>query len=415
MYLGVPSIPMPHEVALRLLHPERDSGRRDELAAVPEHSREAGAGVHGLLRADHVSRRGLHAGLRGHVAASRRARWSSRSCTSCASWPSTECHREELRRAKDHLKGSYVLGLESTSSRMGNLARQELYFKRFFSLDEMLERIEERHGGRSAGAGAAVLRSQADGRGDARTPGRLPRAPRRIWSVRSVKCLPSSRSVALHGRLAALHRLRIGAVRARYLQAQTHRLRERFRARAGSPQRSSAWKPTARIWSASPARRWRSCWSIRSMASRSRTSRTACIAQWGIGKKGKDEGVLICFAVKDHKDRAEVGYGLEPIITDGYAGGVLRGIRPILRQGNYGGALLAAAQQFGATIAQSKGVDSAGRPRVRTRTGRRRAAPSIPLSADRHRASSFCSGCSAHQRRRRRRSGHRFPDRDVSR
>ncbi|HLH41890.1 MAG TPA: pitrilysin family protein [Bryobacteraceae bacterium] len=49
---------------------------------------------------------------------------------------------EELRRAKDHIKGSFVLGLESTSSRMGNLARQELYFKRFFSLDEMLERIE---------------------------------------------------------------------------------------------------------------------------------------------------------------------------------------------------------------------------------------------------------------------------------
>jgi predicted Zn-dependent peptidase len=49
---------------------------------------------------------------------------------------------DELRRAKDHLKGSFVLGLESTSSRMGNLARQELYFKRFFTLDEMLERIE---------------------------------------------------------------------------------------------------------------------------------------------------------------------------------------------------------------------------------------------------------------------------------
>ena len=49
---------------------------------------------------------------------------------------------EELRRAKDHLKGSFVLGLESTSSRMGNLARQELYFKKFFSLDEMLDSIE---------------------------------------------------------------------------------------------------------------------------------------------------------------------------------------------------------------------------------------------------------------------------------
>lgn len=49
---------------------------------------------------------------------------------------------EELRRAKDHLKGSFVLGLESTSNRMGNLARQELYFKRFFSLDEMLDSVE---------------------------------------------------------------------------------------------------------------------------------------------------------------------------------------------------------------------------------------------------------------------------------
>lgn len=49
---------------------------------------------------------------------------------------------DELRRAKDHLKGSFMLGLESTSSRMSNLARQEMYFKRFFTLDEMLESIE---------------------------------------------------------------------------------------------------------------------------------------------------------------------------------------------------------------------------------------------------------------------------------
>jgi predicted Zn-dependent peptidase len=50
---------------------------------------------------------------------------------------------EELRRAKDHLKGSIVLGLESTSSRMANLARQESYFGYFMSMDEMLRRIEE--------------------------------------------------------------------------------------------------------------------------------------------------------------------------------------------------------------------------------------------------------------------------------
>jgi len=50
---------------------------------------------------------------------------------------------EELRRAKDHLKGSLMLSLESTSSRMSNLARQEMHFKRFFSLDELVESIEK--------------------------------------------------------------------------------------------------------------------------------------------------------------------------------------------------------------------------------------------------------------------------------
>ena len=49
---------------------------------------------------------------------------------------------EELRRAKDHLKGSLMLSLESTASRMSNLARQEMYFSRFFTLDELVESIE---------------------------------------------------------------------------------------------------------------------------------------------------------------------------------------------------------------------------------------------------------------------------------
>jgi predicted Zn-dependent peptidase len=49
---------------------------------------------------------------------------------------------EELRRAKDHLKGSLMLSLESTSSRMSNLARQEMYFGKFFTLDELVQSIE---------------------------------------------------------------------------------------------------------------------------------------------------------------------------------------------------------------------------------------------------------------------------------
>jgi len=49
---------------------------------------------------------------------------------------------DELRRAKDHLKGSLMLGLESTSSRMSNLARQEMYFDRQLTLDETLRGVE---------------------------------------------------------------------------------------------------------------------------------------------------------------------------------------------------------------------------------------------------------------------------------
>jgi predicted Zn-dependent peptidase len=50
---------------------------------------------------------------------------------------------EELRRAKDHIKGGLVLSLESTAARMNHLARQEIYFGRQFPLDEILGGIEE--------------------------------------------------------------------------------------------------------------------------------------------------------------------------------------------------------------------------------------------------------------------------------
>ncbi len=49
---------------------------------------------------------------------------------------------DELRRAKDQFKGSLMLSLESSSARMSNLARQEMYFDRFLGLDEIIDRIE---------------------------------------------------------------------------------------------------------------------------------------------------------------------------------------------------------------------------------------------------------------------------------
>jgi predicted Zn-dependent peptidase len=50
---------------------------------------------------------------------------------------------EELKRAKDQLKGNILLGLESSNSRMANLARQEMYFHKFFTVDELIAHIDD--------------------------------------------------------------------------------------------------------------------------------------------------------------------------------------------------------------------------------------------------------------------------------
>jgi len=49
---------------------------------------------------------------------------------------------DEFRRAKEQLKGNLLLGLESTSSRMTRLAKAEIYFQRYFDLDEIIRGID---------------------------------------------------------------------------------------------------------------------------------------------------------------------------------------------------------------------------------------------------------------------------------
>ena len=78
--------------------------------------------------------------------------------------------------------------------------------------------------------------------------------------------------------------------------------------------------------------------------------------QWGVGKKGKDEGIMLLISVQDHRDRIEVGYGLEPILPDGFDGSILRGIRPLLARGAYGQAMISGAVQIGAYVARAKGA-----------------------------------------------------------
>jgi len=66
---------------------------------------------------------------------------------------------------------------------------------------------------------------------------------------------------------------------------------------------------------------------------------------WGIGPKQKDRGILILFAPNDHRDRIEVGYGLEEILPDGKVGGFEREAVPLLRQNDYSGAVLLITQR----------------------------------------------------------------------
>jgi uncharacterized protein len=103
----------------------------------------------------------------------------------------------------------------------------------------------------------------------------------------------------------------------------------------------------------------------------------ALYRKWGVGKKGKDEGIMLLLAIQDHKDRIEVGYALEPILPDGFGGGVLREVRPLLQQQQYGQAMLAGAEEMGSRIAAAKGVtlDFSLRPRRRAPVHTQRGLP----------------------------------------
>ncbi len=78
--------------------------------------------------------------------------------------------------------------------------------------------------------------------------------------------------------------------------------------------------------------------------------------RWGVGHKGDNRGLMILLAIQDRRSRIEVGYGLEPILPDGLVGSIQREWGPLLRSGNYGGALLQATSQIAEIIARDKGV-----------------------------------------------------------
>jgi len=93
---------------------------------------------------------------------------------------------------------------------------------------------------------------------------------------------------------------------------------------------------------------------------------------WGIGPRGENRGVLILLAVEDRKYRIEVGYGLESILPDGKVGGFGREMVPMLREADYHGALLRAAQRVAGVIAEDRGLSLSSAPPESYRPERRR-------------------------------------------
>lgn len=73
--------------------------------------------------------------------------------------------------------------------------------------------------------------------------------------------------------------------------------------------------------------------------------------EWGIGKKDKDNGVLVLVAPGERKVRIEVGYGLEPVIPDGLAGEIVRtAILPKFRSNDYPGGVVDGVRQVAAIV-----------------------------------------------------------------
>ncbi len=75
---------------------------------------------------------------------------------------------------------------------------------------------------------------------------------------------------------------------------------------------------------------------------------------WKVGRKGRDNGVLLLVALREREVRIEVGYGLESKITDGDAGTIIRQvIAPAFRQGRYADGLAGAADALIGLIGQA--------------------------------------------------------------
>ncbi|NJM55015.1 MAG: hypothetical protein HC841_03020 [Verrucomicrobiae bacterium] len=73
--------------------------------------------------------------------------------------------------------------------------------------------------------------------------------------------------------------------------------------------------------------------------------------KWGIGQKGKDNGIIVLVAPNERKVRFEVGRGLEPLMPDGKAGTIIREtVLPAFRRGDFAGGITAGVARVRAVL-----------------------------------------------------------------
>jgi uncharacterized protein len=105
--------------------------------------------------------------------------------------------------------------------------------------------------------------------------------------------------------------------------------------------------------------------------------------QWMPGKKGIDNGILLVLALEERKVRIEIGYGLEPVITDAEAGEIRRDVMtPHLARGDYSQGFLLGVATIAQKIADEEHVtlnSLAGQAVPRVRPGRGKQSPYLPI------------------------------------
>ena len=104
--------------------------------------------------------------------------------------------------------------------------------------------------------------------------------------------------------------------------------------------------------------------------------------KWGVGEKGKNNGVMLLVAIQDRKARIEVGYGLESILTDAQADRILKEqLFPSFKQQHYAEGLSLAVEQIAEIIEGGETAPPQPRPAVAENVERGETAPPQPRPA----------------------------------